>query len=233
MQIDHSANELATGQKYILTLQDSSVLDYDQQDGEVLENIDLQDSFRQRIANKRKSKLSRHVNSKFLPIHDADDEDDIDAWQDPSETNATNGLGTGEALLSKYDDVEDLAMKKKRANRIQIGGEATTTSNSTNSNAKAKTSTNGGFNDYFTKRQTGSDYYATNDEDPLLKSSSFKKKKEKAGNKRTRINPLALADNDEEDIVTVLEGAAASTTVYQHLATKKARQEAQVAQNEK
>ena len=83
MQIDHSANELATGQQYILTLQDSSVLDYDQQDGEVLENIDLQDSFRQRIANKRKSKLSRHVNSKFLPLQDADDEDDIDAWQDP------------------------------------------------------------------------------------------------------------------------------------------------------
>ena len=78
----------------------------------------MQDSFRQRIANKRKSKLSRHVNSKFLPLQDADDEDDVDAWQDPSDTNAT----TGEALLSKYDDVEDLAMKKKRANRMQIGG---------------------------------------------------------------------------------------------------------------
>ena len=46
----------------------------------MLENIDLQQSFRQRIANKRKSKLSRHVNSKFLPLQDADDEDDIDAW---------------------------------------------------------------------------------------------------------------------------------------------------------
>ena len=78
----------------------------------------MQDSFRQRIANKRKSKLSRHVNSKFLPLQDADDEDDVDAWQDPSDANAT----TGEALLSKYDDVEDLAMKKKRANRMQIGG---------------------------------------------------------------------------------------------------------------
>ena len=29
MQIDHSANELAAGQQYILTLQDASVLDYD------------------------------------------------------------------------------------------------------------------------------------------------------------------------------------------------------------
>ena len=44
MQIDHSAAELAAGQQYIMTLQDSSVLDYDDQDGdaaEVLENIDL------------------------------------------------------------------------------------------------------------------------------------------------------------------------------------------------
>ena len=65
---------------------------------------------------------------------------------------------------------------------MQIGGEAK--SNSTNSDAKAKTNKNGSTNDYFTKRQTGSDYYATNDEDPLLKSSSFKKKKDKAGNKR-------------------------------------------------
>ena len=41
MQIDHSAAELAAGQQYIMTLQDSSVLDYDDQDGEVLENVDL------------------------------------------------------------------------------------------------------------------------------------------------------------------------------------------------
>ena len=43
MQIDHAANELAAGQQYIMTLQDSSVLDYDDQDdgGEVLENVDL------------------------------------------------------------------------------------------------------------------------------------------------------------------------------------------------
>ncbi len=42
MQIDHSANELAAGEQYIMTLQDSSVLDYEDQDGEVLENVDLQ-----------------------------------------------------------------------------------------------------------------------------------------------------------------------------------------------
>ena len=103
-----------------MTLQDQSVLDYDDQDGEgaeVLENVDLQQSFRQRIANKRKSKLSRHANSKMLPLLDNEDDDDVDAWNDPS--SATAG---GEVILSKYDDVEDMAMKKKRANRMEIGG---------------------------------------------------------------------------------------------------------------
>ena len=82
MQIDHAANELAAGQQYIMTLQDQSVLDYDDQDGEVLENIDLQQSFRQRIADRRKSKLQRHANSKLMPIDNDEDEDD---WAQPSE----------------------------------------------------------------------------------------------------------------------------------------------------
>ena len=112
MQIDHSASELAAGQSYIMTLQDSSVLDYDDQDGgEVLENIDLQQTFRQRIANKRKSKLARHANSKLLPIDENDD--DVDEWAEPEDS-----LPSGQVLLSKYDDVEDLALRKKQANRI-------------------------------------------------------------------------------------------------------------------
>lgn len=65
----------------------------------------------------------------------------------------------------------------------------------------------------FTKKQIGSDYYATHDEDPLLNttsasSGSFRKKKTAVGSKRERknaSNSLALADNDEEDIVTILE----------------------------
>ena len=124
MQIDHSANELAAGQQYIMTLQDSSVLDYDDQDEEaggteILENVDLQQSFRQRIANKRKDKLSRHANSKMLPLQDlADEDDEVDAWNDPSET-----LASGQHLLSKYDDVAEMAANKKRANRIQIGSQ--------------------------------------------------------------------------------------------------------------
>ena len=53
----------------------------------MLENIDLQQTFRQRIANKRKSKLARHANSKLLPLDDNDD--DIDGWNDPSDTVAS------------------------------------------------------------------------------------------------------------------------------------------------
>ena len=53
----------------------------------------------------------------MLPLLDNEDDDDVDAWNDPS--SATAG---GEVILSKYDDVEDMAMKKKRANRMEIGG---------------------------------------------------------------------------------------------------------------
>ena len=127
MHVDHSANELAAGQQYILTLQDKSVLDYDEQDGddangEVLENIDLQQSFRQRIADRRKSKLQRHANSKMLPLLESNDEgDQVDGWNDPGETT----LASGQAILSKYDDVEEVALKKKRANRIALGDKDT------------------------------------------------------------------------------------------------------------
>lgn len=97
--------------------------------------------------------------------------------------------------------------------------------------AKAKAETT----NYFTRKQIGSDYYATNEEDPLLASSasanSFRKKKSQAGNKRTRINPssLALADNgNEEDIVSMLEQQEQSSD-QDHLATKKARHDIAVA----
>lgn len=100
MQIDHAAGDFAAGQQYIMTLQDSNVLDYDEQDREVLENIDLQQSFRQKIADRRKSKLSRHVNSKLLP-DEYDNDDAVDGWHEPEDK-----LASGQVLLSKYDDVE-------------------------------------------------------------------------------------------------------------------------------
>lgn len=50
----------------------------------------------------------------MLPLQEAGEGDeDVDAWNDPSDTSVK--------MLDKYNDVEDLAMKKKRANRIQIG----------------------------------------------------------------------------------------------------------------
>lgn len=175
------------------------MLDYDEQDGEVLENVDLQQSFRQRIMNKRKSKLARHANSKMLPLLDDEEDDEVDGWRDPSETIPN--------LLNKYDDVEDLALKKKRANRMQVGAKVTgAQSNEKESKAKAREEIT------FEKRKIGSDYYATNEEDPLLSGydnqGRFKSKKGLAGSKRTRLNPLALTNNMEEDIVSVLEVSA-------------------------
>ena len=54
----------------------------------------------------------------------------------------------------------------------------------------------------------GSDYYATNEEDPLVGSNSFKKKS-KIGQKRKR------DDDDSEDIIAILEGQSSN-----QLATK-------------
>ena len=87
------------------------MLDYDDDEGgDVLENVGLQDSFRNRVLQKRKNKLSRHVNSKLLPVND--DNDDVDEWEDPA---------GGQNLLTKYDDVDEMAQKKKRAQRLKIG----------------------------------------------------------------------------------------------------------------
>jgi len=65
----------------------------------------------------------------------------------------------------------------------------------------------------------GSDYYTPN-EDPLIGSTSFKKKKKKplAGQKRLR------ADEDDNDIIAQLEGN--SSNQQPHLATKAQRREA-------
>lgn len=52
----------------------------------------------------------------MLPLLDeAEENDAVDGWHEPSDTL------TGGQLLSKYDDVEELAMKKKKAGRLTIG----------------------------------------------------------------------------------------------------------------
>ena len=110
-------------------------------------------------------------------------------------------------MLSKYDDVEEMALKKKRANRLQIGGSTQALSTAGTSESKAKAAKEEDKKSFeFTKKHIGSDYYASHEEDPLAAAGSggtFRKK----SNKRSRMNPasLALADNEEEDIVTILE----------------------------
>ena len=44
----------------------------------------------------------------MLPLND-EDADDVDEWAEP---------GSSLKMLDKYNDVEELALKKKRANRI-------------------------------------------------------------------------------------------------------------------
>ena len=92
--IDHTITDLQAGTNYILTLQDQNVLDM-QEDDDVLENIDLQQSFQQRIAAKRKLKLLQHTNSKLMPV----EEDD---WAE------------GKRILSKYDDDGAVETEKKK-----------------------------------------------------------------------------------------------------------------------
>ena len=160
----------------------------------MLENVDLQQSFRQRIADKRKSKLSRHANSNFMPIQDGED-DEVDGWAEPDEQ-----LSSGNALLSKYDDVEDFALKKKRANRIQIGKGAQSNQAKEAQAKKTKTDERDFNSTSFGRKTIGSDYYATNEEDPLAPSTTTSfKKSTKAGTKRNRmVNTMALADNEAE-----------------------------------
>ena len=100
-----------------------------------------------------------------------------------------------------------MAQNKKRANRINLGNQGSATVLQKDAQKKASNADS----NYLTKRTIGSDYYATTDEDPLAGvSKSFKKKK--AGNKRQRIDPLALLDNDADDadtdIISALENSA-------------------------
>lgn len=81
-------------------MQDHNVLD--DQDGEVLENVGLQDTFKQRLQARRKQKLLQHVNSKLMPV-------DEDEWAEPK------------GVLSKYDDEAEIAHERKARSRIKIG----------------------------------------------------------------------------------------------------------------
>ena len=161
----------------------------------------------------------------MLPLLDeAEENDAVDGWHEPSDTL------TGGQLLSKYDDVEELAMKKKKAGRLTIGnGSAPLAEASAKKSRQRADLANG--ESFLTKRTVGSDYYAANEEDPLAGLSKSFKKTKNTGTKRTRMSAMTLVDNEaaendeEEDIVSALE-ASARNNGLNHLATKKARQDA-------
>ena len=101
--IAHTAEELNAGQEYILTLRDRDVRDEDSEDE--LENVALQNNFKQRQANRNKERIRQHAN-KGLVIDDND-------WADPDDG--------GNNILSKYDDIGQQAIQKRKEKRIRIG----------------------------------------------------------------------------------------------------------------
>ena len=96
VKVDHSAAEMASNQTYILTLKDASVLDEDADDA-VLENIELQSSFRQRMNQKRKQQQIDYKSSRR-----------IDQTEEGLQKN----------ILGQYDDVEEVEDQKR--NKIYI-----------------------------------------------------------------------------------------------------------------
>ena len=84
-----------------MNIQDKSVLDYDSED--VLENEQLQMSAMQKIKNKRKQMLRDHANKNLVPTHNEELEED---WAEP---------GDDAKILSKYDDVGEVAKQKKKS----------------------------------------------------------------------------------------------------------------------
>lgn len=85
-KLDHSFSELKEGHTYIMTIQDSNVLDDGDDDGVLLEDQNLQSVFRQKIKQKQKLALA-NLNSRKLLQNDEEDE-----WGE-------------EGILSKYDDI--------------------------------------------------------------------------------------------------------------------------------
>ena len=106
MKIDHGDSELIEGQDYVMTLKDSNVLD--DQDGDeenpVLENDNLQSAFRQKIKQRKKQQLASLTSSKFLPNEEEENQGKL-------------------GILSKYDDVEEVARANKGS--LVVGQQAT------------------------------------------------------------------------------------------------------------
>lgn len=104
MRIDHGEGELESGQSYVMTIKDQSVLDLNNSDEEdlnnqnssvVLESTHLQSDFKRRIKEQRKTLLAAVGANRHLPT--LDDEFGVDS----------------KTILNKYDDVETVAREKR------------------------------------------------------------------------------------------------------------------------
>ncbi len=63
-----------------MTFKDSSVIISNEDEGDILENIDLQSSFKQRMKMKKQAEVSnigRYDTTKMLPQYDEDDEEEV------------------------------------------------------------------------------------------------------------------------------------------------------------
>lgn len=103
LAIAHTADELDVGQEYVTTLRDREVLDENSEDE--LENAELQMTFKQRQVNKNKERIRQHRNKGL--VHDENE------WADPDDES--------NKILSKYDDIGNQAIEKRKARRMRVG----------------------------------------------------------------------------------------------------------------
>jgi predicted P-loop ATPase len=79
VQIDHSINDLQEGHEYIMTFKDTHVIIQDnEEEDNVLENIELQSSFKQKMLQRRKAEsagITMDQDRRVLPQYDEDEEE--------------------------------------------------------------------------------------------------------------------------------------------------------------
>ncbi len=116
VRVNHQQQDFKEGETYIMTLKDCEVVggsssDEDDKIAEI-ENVQLQSAFKQKIIQKRKNAMLGHTINKYLP--DLDDDD----WKN-----------TDKLILSKYDDIEQVAEKSKQKFTISLNDNETQLSN--------------------------------------------------------------------------------------------------------
>jgi len=87
MKIDHEMGDIDHDREYILTLKDRGVLDEEDEGDAMLENVELQSTFRQRMSQKKKQQSIDFKSNKRI---------------------------SADGILSKYDDVEETEQKSRK-----------------------------------------------------------------------------------------------------------------------